>query len=485
MLLTAKQSKALEVLVEYKNILLYGGSRSGKTSVIMYYIISRCLLFAGSWHLMARRYETDVRMSLWDERSIFKILPLMGLKEGKHFTHTDKPMEITFSNGSHILASGLDDDLRVDKILGQEYATQYVNESHDIPYRTIEHIGTRLSQLIPWMDRKLITDLNPGSTAHWTHRLWFEQVHPLTREPIDTTDYSFLQMNPADNLGNIDQQYIDERLKKLQGDEYKRFFLGEYQANTDLRVFVPTGYYKWDEFAKWAQGKDLRLVGGLDLGFQDADAFVLVAYVDECEDTWVLYEHKARRQDIAELADSMKKGIEHIREALPLMQTNQLAIYADTNTIRSGLEGDQKKNWRLLNEVYGLSCRAARKTGKALSIEILREDINAGRCHILRGGSLDDEADQTVWTKNPATGEIERIIDDEVYHPDSFHALRYAYNYLTSPQGNSAMIGREKAPGEPEYIPQAIKQIEMIERKKEENEATQIVANMLYYTEEW
>jgi len=297
----------------------------------------------------------------------------------------------------------------------------------------------------------------------------------LTREPIPYPEsYGKLQMSPYDNEVNLAKGYIATRLETKTGDSRTRFLDGEYQDITELRVFVPRGAYQWPEFMEWCAGKRLqiRLVAGLDLGYQDGDAFVIIAYIDGLEDYWVIYEHKTRRQDLSQLADAIKRGFNFVRPYFPHLSIDSTFIASDTNTIRAGFEGDIKKNWRLLSEVYGFNAGAARKTGTALSIELLREDCNSGRLHVPANGVFVEEAEQTVWTKN-RDGDIERIIDDEAYHPDLVHAVRYAFNYLASV--NSALVGREVPPRDelPEPTP-----IRVLKTMAEEQEALDKTAEM-------
>jgi type IV secretory pathway TraG/TraD family ATPase VirD4 len=60
----AVQKKALVLLKGgAKHILLFGGSRSGKTTVLVMPIIYRALRFAGSRHLICRYRAKDARSS--------------------------------------------------------------------------------------------------------------------------------------------------------------------------------------------------------------------------------------------------------------------------------------------------------------------------------------------------------------------------------------------------------------------------------------
>lgn len=359
-------------------------------------------------------------------------------------------MEITFKNDSVITCGGLDDQERVDKILGQEFATIYVNESQDIPWNTITLILSRLAQKVEFSQNKFIVDLNPTSTAHWTYKIWFKHIHPETLQPLNTEGYGSLQMNPYDNKENLAGNYIKDYLESYVGDRRKRFLLGEYNDNTDLHVFTPNerNFYQWEQFTSWVgtSWQDIAFVGGLDLGFQDADAFVILAYIPGRQDIWMLYERKVRRQDLHQLGKLISEGLDWLDRTIPktAFDIKNMPIFCDTNTIRHGKEGELKKNWRELRRIFGFNLRAAYKRDKYLGIELLREDVNQGRLHILPNGDFADECENTIWTKNPVDQAIMHVIDDDVYHPDVAFALLYAYRYLTNGQ-NGATIGMEQS----------------------------------------
>ena len=55
---TLKQDLALDMLSENRMVLLFGGSRSGKTFVIVYKIVTRALVEEGSRHCILRKFST-------------------------------------------------------------------------------------------------------------------------------------------------------------------------------------------------------------------------------------------------------------------------------------------------------------------------------------------------------------------------------------------------------------------------------------------
>jgi hypothetical protein len=131
-----------------------------------------------------------------------------------------------FPNGSRLWVDGLDDKERVEKILGNEYATIYYNEASQIhSYDTIEMVNTRLNppRGVPG---RIIIDYNPPSIQHWGYKVYHKRQFPDGR-PVPENDYAWLQMNPEDNLENISEDYITG-LQNLSAGKRRRFLDGEY-----------------------------------------------------------------------------------------------------------------------------------------------------------------------------------------------------------------------------------------------------------------
>ena len=441
-----KQRLALQVLMDHKFTLLPGGSRAGKTFVIVYYIIARAIKFGNSRHLICRSVESDARASLW-EQTIPDVLSLMGLISDEHYTITDKPMRVRFRNGSTIYCGGLDNggDTRSDKILGREYCTIYGNEVSDFKYPIFLKLRTRLSQKVEGCNNKLILDLNPVGESHFTHKLFCKKIDPSTLLPLENPDdYGLIKLTPYDNIENLGESYIKDNLEILNGDARERFLEGNYQSTSDLLVLHTThnNLYEWQQFLDWCSGREqqVRIVGGLDLGASDADAVAFLAYRKEDPTLWLIYEYKAYREDIDVLATGIRAGFSFVREMMPFYSNPEnIHIFADTSVIRHGPEGDKKKSYKELNRLYGFHIDAAFKRDKSIRLDLLRGEYNTGSIKIRETGYLFSESDQTVWTKNSLDGTIEHIIDDDLYHPDMLFAVLYAFNYLVS-YGCDALI---------------------------------------------
>ena len=67
------------------------------------------------------------------------------------------------SNGARLTIGGLDTRERVDKILGLEFVSVFLNEASQIPYDSALVAFTRLAQVVPGLTQRAYVDLNPTS----------------------------------------------------------------------------------------------------------------------------------------------------------------------------------------------------------------------------------------------------------------------------------------------------------------------------------
>lgn len=227
---TEKQKEAVRLMGgEAKYTLLYGGSRSGKSFIIIRQIIIRCLKEAGSRALICRFAFNHAKQSLWHD-TIPKVLKLCFPGVNPSLNRSDWFIE--FGNGSQIWLGGLDDKDRTEKVLGNEYATIFINEASQVSYQSYSILLTRLAQKTDLVNR-IYCDCNPPSTQHWTYKLFIQNVNPDSNEALNGKFYSHMRMNPDDNLENLPEDYIDSVLNTLSHRQQKRFRYGEFMDDIE------------------------------------------------------------------------------------------------------------------------------------------------------------------------------------------------------------------------------------------------------------
>jgi phage terminase large subunit-like protein len=143
----------------------------------------------------------------------------------------------------------LDDKDRTEKILGNEYATIYLNECSQIKSNsTREMIVTRLAQVCYQtvegvespLQLKMYYDCNPPSKLHWSYVLFVKKQEPENKAPLkNPDDYAIIQMNPQDNKDNLNAQYL-ESLQNLSSRMKKRFYDGGFSDAMQNQLFPDT-----------------------------------------------------------------------------------------------------------------------------------------------------------------------------------------------------------------------------------------------------
>lgn len=232
--LTAKQEAAQSVFASgAKHILLVGGSRSGKTFLIVRNLVMRALKAPNSRHAMFRYRFNSLKSSV-----VLDTFPkvMRAAFPGVEYKIDKTDWYVTFPNGSQLWFGGLDDKDRTEKILGMEFATIALNECSQIPYASRNMALTRLAQQVEQviegepapLQTRMYYDENPPSKAHWTYRLFVQKLDPETKEPLSNPDdYVHFFMNPEDNRDNISEDYL-ETLKGMSARMRIRFLEGRF-----------------------------------------------------------------------------------------------------------------------------------------------------------------------------------------------------------------------------------------------------------------
>jgi hypothetical protein len=305
--LTPRQQEAQSVFASLAMyIMLFGGSRSGKTFLIIRNIVMRALKAPHSRHLIARFRFNHLKASIVLD-TFPKVMKLCFPQVQYELSKSD--WYVTFPNGSEIWFAGLDDKERTEKILGLEFCTIYLNECSQSAWASVQMVLTRLAQLVMQvvegrepvpLKLRAYFDCNPPSKAHWTFRLFKQKLDPETKEPLANPDaYASFQINPRDNSENLSPEYLTQTLASLSSRMRRRFEFGEFGDATAGALFDEAVIDRWrvmdgsvPQFVRVVVGVDPSGSGDEDNADNDEIGIVVgalgvdgVAYL--CEDLTV------------------------------------------------------------------------------------------------------------------------------------------------------------------------------------------------------
>ena len=247
--LTDKQLEAQKVLAsQATHIMLYGGSRSGKTFLAVRSIMLRALKAPKSRHAILRFRFNAVKSSIVFDTfpKVCEVcFPELAVKLSKSDWYATLP------NGSEIWFGGLDDKERTEKILGQEYATIYLNEASQIPWTGRNMALTRLAQKAMQvtdgqaLKPRMYYDCNPPPKSHWTYKVFHDKQDPESKEGLPNPDaYAWFQMNPDSNRANLSDNYL-ATLESMSGRMQRRFLRGEFADATPNALFSDEVIDRW------------------------------------------------------------------------------------------------------------------------------------------------------------------------------------------------------------------------------------------------
>lgn len=252
--LTPKQQEAQRVFTSgAKHILLVGGSRSGKTFLIVRNLIMRALKAPNSRHAMFRFRFNSIKSSV-----VLDTFPkvMRAAFPGVAYKLDKTDWFATFDNGSQLWFGGLDDKERTEKILGMEFATIALNECSQIPYASRNIALTRLAQQVEQVIEgrdpqplapRMYYDENPPSKAHWTYQLFVRKVDPDTKEALSRPEeYAHFFLNPRDNRENIAEDYL-QTLEGMSAKQRLRFLEGKFGEAIAGALFTDEIIEQWRE----------------------------------------------------------------------------------------------------------------------------------------------------------------------------------------------------------------------------------------------
>jgi predicted phage terminase large subunit-like protein len=231
---TSRQKEAWDLLGgPAKHVMLAGGSRSGKTLLICQAVAMRALAARKSRHAILRFRFSAVKKSIvldtWP-----KMMAMCYPSVDYDLSKTDWYARLP--NESEVWFGGLDDKERVEKILGNEYATLFFNECSQIPLQSRNTALTRLAQLceaeINGVKRplrlKAFYDENPPSQAHWSYKEFVRKIEPESGKVFANPEaYAMMYVNPEHNMDNLPADYIAE-LARLPARLRLRFLEGKF-----------------------------------------------------------------------------------------------------------------------------------------------------------------------------------------------------------------------------------------------------------------
>lgn len=187
---------------------------------------------------------------------------------------------------------------------------------------------------------------------------------------------------------------------------------GQWAKSEDLQVYKYTDSMNhYDSLPNVA----FKCVLGVDLGFNDSDAIIVLGFNELYRETYVLEEFKCSKLDITELAHEIQR-----------LKDKWKPYYM---VIDGGALG--KKINEELNNRHNLFLDSADKTNKAAYIELLNSDLRLGYAKIKKTSDLAKEMSKLCWDEEDfEEGKYTEDAYEDNHLCDAYlYAWRYVYTY--------------------------------------------------------
>lgn len=276
----------------------------------------------------------------------------------------------------------------------------------------------------------------------------------LSKDELDEL-YSLHHWTIEDNLAAPDQWRRALATKRRRGwaddnPTWRREYLGEWVSDDSDLVYSyakckadPKGNVNWrPNYGEGVAGLPLsqgpwHLVLGLDLGYVDDSAMVLVAYSEHLKELRHVYDYKAPGLDALAFAEEVMAICDHYGQIE--------MIVADTTG------GGSKMVIETINQRMGLGIQPAQKRDKTDFIELLNGDFNAGRIKIIPESNLEIELCGLQWdlssdskTILARTGRLREDPSCPNHLCDALlYAWRFSYHYFAQAGEDGPEMGTE------------------------------------------
>lgn len=275
MILTKKQTAAIDLLEDNKTIeLYYGGAAGGGKSVLgCYWQLKRRLKYPESRGLIGRASIKTLKETTL--QTFFAVAKIQNVIRGKHFDLTsaqDKefPNCIVFYNGSFIYLKDLfnyPNDPDFDELGSLEITDGYIDEAPQVTakckgiVRSRMRFGLEKYNLIP----KLLMTGNPAK--NWS----YSEFYKASLDGTITPDKKFIPALPNDNP-HLPKAYI-ESLQGLEQQTKERLLYGnwEYDDNPLAMIDYPKILELFSN--EFITGGQRYLTA--DLAYEGSDIFVI------------------------------------------------------------------------------------------------------------------------------------------------------------------------------------------------------------------
>lgn len=387
------------------------GRRAGKTYSVCYYLIQEAYRLPDSICAYVALTRPSAKRLMWQEMKRANRRYNLGLR----FNNAE--LVVTCPNNSQIFLAGANDEGDIDKLRGSAYRLVVLDECASFGPHIESLVEEVLEPALIDHDGTMVLIGTPNAACSGL-------FHYATTNP--NSGYSVHHWTVLDNPHVPDaKEWLKRRMQRKGWGEdhpiYLREWCGRWVQSYDSLVYP----FAEDKNIYTEPPSDVNFVLGVDLGYEDATAFVIGAYSSDSPAFYIVDCKKESHLIPAEIAEEIRFYISRY---------NPSSIVMDTGGLGKSIAEEMKKR-------HGLPIRYAEKRNKAAYIELMGSDMRLGHVKVAPNSPIIDEWKLLQWDedKRKEDGRYENHLCDA-----ALYAWRESRHYLHKSVMPSMEVGSDE-----------------------------------------
>lgn len=359
---------------------LFCTRRAAKSFTAGLYMVHEALSNPGCNCLFIGLTRSSAKSIIWKD-----ILKTINRRYKLNAKFNQSELSMTFPNGSVIKITGVDaEESEMNKLLGGKYRLVCIDEAsmYTINVSTLVYGVLKPATIDPNANGDRGTICLMGTSSNFTRGLFYDIT--TSKE----TGWSLHQWTAFDNphVAKEWQEELDEIATKrplyMETPQFKQWYLNQWVVDEEKLVYrfnETRNLYK--EFPKLSTSGWTYILG-VDLGWEDATAFVLTAYHEHDPHLYIVDAYSKSKMSFDQVVEKVNKYI-----ANTSMSPSKVII-----------DGAAKQGVESMRQRSSIPFVYTDKQGKVDFIEMLNADLIQGKIKLSSGcKALQDEMMSLVW----------------------------------------------------------------------------------------
>jgi hypothetical protein len=380
--------------------------RAGKTFGLCAWLLQGAEEAPGEVSVYIALSRNNARMAAWKTFEILNQRHKLGLK----FSEKDNQLWVKCKNGHAIWLAGCKDAAEVEKFRGNFYKRVVIDEAASYGDYLETLIEDVLDPALVDLDGDLALIGTPGALprgyffevtagdkygeiprAQWPTFNWNLLKNPyIPRMKTPEAEQDEFEASEEPDYVNLrGKKWLEEKKLRNGWDDdhptYQREYLGRWVRDEGALVYPFDGMR--NAFYDLPEGPGTWRYGlGIDCGYEDSSAFVVVAYRIGFPELYVVHAEKRKKL----IPSAMAAHVERLKKTYKFSQM----------VIDSG--GLGKAYQMEMTNRYGMFCEPAKKNNKRAYIEVIRGELLSGmvKVHPQGGACLIEEWSRLIWNED-------------------------------------------------------------------------------------